>query len=114
MSALSLSAADGEDEVFTAAEVATRWKCSASFVRRLIDNGELPAFRVGGKLLRITARAVREYEACRNTSSKNSAAGTPSASTKGASASAAEALKAATQRERRRSSAESLRTHPGR
>ncbi len=70
---LSASLSEADDEVFTPAEVATRWKCSASFVRRMIDNGELPAFRVGGKLLRVTARAVREYEACRNTSSRSSA-----------------------------------------
>lgn len=48
--------------LFTPAEVAQRWKCSANLVRKMIDNGELPAFRAGGKLLRIRESDLEEYE----------------------------------------------------
>ena len=55
---------------FTPAEVADRWKCSASFVRKLIDNGELSAFRAGGKLLRIRESDLLEYEQRQSTTAK--------------------------------------------
>ncbi|TXN41423.1 helix-turn-helix domain-containing protein [Methylobacterium sp. WL30] len=55
---------------FTPAEVAGRWKCSASFVRRLIDNGELSAFRAGGKLLRVREPDLLAYEQRQSTSAK--------------------------------------------
>ena len=46
----------------TPEDVAERWGCSASHVRRLIANGQLPAFRLGGKLLRIRPQDVEAYE----------------------------------------------------
>lgn len=46
----------------TPAEVAQRWKCSAAHVRKMIDNGELPAFRAGGKLLRVREADLEAYE----------------------------------------------------
>lgn len=47
--------------VYTPAEVADMMKCSASYVRRLIDNGELPAFRDEQKRLRVPAYALEKY-----------------------------------------------------
>ena len=42
--------------------LAERWECSEDTVRALITAGRLPAFRVGGKLLRISAEAVERWE----------------------------------------------------
>jgi excisionase family DNA binding protein len=52
--------------VFTPAMLAERWLCSERHVRNLIADRRLRAFRVGGKLLRIAADAVEEFERCRN------------------------------------------------
>jgi excisionase family DNA binding protein len=49
----------------TPATLAAEWGCSARHIRNLIDNGELRAFRLGRKLLRIPAAAVEEF-LCRN------------------------------------------------
>ncbi len=94
---------------YTPQQVAERWKCSASFVRRLIDNGELSAFRVGGKLLRVTDAALTDYERCQSTSSNVSVEDGPSPSTKEGSASAVVSLEHAMRRERRQSSPGSSR-----
>src|SRR3990167_8766194 len=42
--------------------LAERWACSEKHVRSLVHQGKLSAFRVGGKLIRIPAEAVTEYE----------------------------------------------------
>ena len=47
--------------------LAQLWQCSARHVRNLINNGQLRAFRLGGKLLRIPVEAVREFEQCQAT-----------------------------------------------
>ncbi|AWN38912.1 hypothetical protein DK427_08290 [Methylobacterium radiodurans] len=99
---------------YTPKEVADRWKCSAAHVRKMIDNGELPAFRAGGKLLRVPESALQEYERCQNTSSSVSVEAGPSPSIKEGSASAVASLNAAMRRERQRSSAESSRTRSAR
>src|SRR5687767_4805595 len=39
--------------VYTPAQIAEFAQCSSSYVRKEIGNGNLPAFRLGGKLLRI-------------------------------------------------------------
>ena len=44
--------------------VAERWGCSANHVRNLIKRGELPAFRLGKRLIRIPVAAVEEFEHC--------------------------------------------------
>ncbi|WP_442953538.1 helix-turn-helix domain-containing protein [Paracoccus sp. (in: a-proteobacteria)] len=41
--------------------LADRWDCSAETVRAMIRTGALPAFRVG-RMMRITAKAVEDYE----------------------------------------------------
>lgn len=51
--------------VLTVAMLAERWGTSATFVYDLIRAGRLPAFRLGGKLLRIRPDDVEEFE-CRD------------------------------------------------
>lgn len=43
-------------------QLAERWGCSERHVRNLIAAGQLRHFRLGGRLLRIPASAVEEYE----------------------------------------------------
>jgi excisionase family DNA binding protein len=52
---------------YTPASLAAEWQCSANHIRNLINNGELRAFRLGGKLLRIPADAVEEFLRRRDT-----------------------------------------------
>lgn len=47
---------------YTPETLADRWGCSANHVRNLIRRGTLPAFRLG-RLMRIPAAAVADYEA---------------------------------------------------
>lgn len=47
---------------FTVASLAERWECSTHAVYALIRDKRLPAFRVGGKLLRIRAEDVQTWE----------------------------------------------------
>lgn len=42
--------------------LAERWQCSERHVRNLIAKGDLRAFKLGGKLLRIAYDAIEEYE----------------------------------------------------
>jgi excisionase family DNA binding protein len=60
--------------VYTPATLADRWCCSERHIRNLIAAGELRAFRLGGKLLRIQAEAVEEFIQCQNTASDASTA----------------------------------------
>ena len=46
---------------YTPELLAERWDCSAETVRAMVRSGTLPAFRVG-KMMRITAKAVEDYE----------------------------------------------------
>ncbi len=55
------------------ADLALRWQCSERTVRNLIASGALPAFRLGGKLLRISQSAVERFEQCQNIDSSASA-----------------------------------------
>jgi excisionase family DNA binding protein len=48
--------------VYTARLLAIKWGCSERYIRSLVARGELRAFRLGGKLLRITAEAAKEFE----------------------------------------------------
>ena len=47
---------------YTVAQLAAHWQCRDTFVYDRINGGELPAFRLGGKLLRIRRQAVEDYE----------------------------------------------------
>jgi len=46
-------------------DVAARWECSEATVRRMLRDGRLRGFRVGGKLWRIRPEVVEEFE-CQN------------------------------------------------
>lgn len=61
------------DKPFTVATLADRWQCSADAIYWLIREKRLPAFRLGGKLLRIRAEDVTAWE--------NAGASTPLADT---------------------------------
>lgn len=50
------------DRPFTVATLADRWQCSAAAIYWLIREKRLPAFRLGGKLLRIRAEDVALWE----------------------------------------------------
>lgn len=47
---------------YTVAMLSERWRCSEQFIRDEIKRGNLRAMRFGGKLIRIPADAVDEYE----------------------------------------------------
>lgn len=47
---------------YSIAQLADRWGCSDSIVRKLINKGELQCFRIG-ILIRIPAAEVQRYEA---------------------------------------------------
>ncbi|PWL17438.1 hypothetical protein DKP76_11715 [Falsochrobactrum shanghaiense] len=51
--------------IYTPTTLAKRWDCSERHIRNMIDRGELPAFRLGGKLLRIRGEDVEALE-CQN------------------------------------------------
>ncbi|MFD2235949.1 helix-turn-helix domain-containing protein [Aureimonas populi] len=50
---------------YTPETLAERWGCSARHIRRMCKSGELPSFRLGGRLLRIRADDVDSFE-CQN------------------------------------------------
>ncbi|WP_420029731.1 excisionase family DNA-binding protein [Rhodovulum sulfidophilum] len=47
---------------YTPDMLAERWGCSGETVRAMIRDGRLPAFRVGGRLLRVSAQTVKDFE----------------------------------------------------
>ncbi|QAZ46805.1 hypothetical protein C1M53_31630 [Mesorhizobium sp. Pch-S] len=49
-------------KVYTPAALAERWECSERHVRNMIETGEIQAFRLGEKLLRIRAEVVEAFE----------------------------------------------------
>lgn len=53
---------------YSVPKLADRWKCSKDFVYSLIRNGGLNAFRLGDKLLRVSADEVERYERQNRTS----------------------------------------------
>ena len=64
-------------------QLADRWGCSPSMIRKLISSNRLQPFRIG-ELIRISAAEVERYELCQvqqttdSTPSKSSAEGSPS------------------------------------
>lgn len=58
---------------YSSQELATRWNVSSQHVRDLIRVGAIPHFRVG-RLIRIPARAISEYENACLTIGSNSTA----------------------------------------
>jgi excisionase family DNA binding protein len=49
-------------KAFSVRELAERWGSSERTVRSLIAEGRLPSFRLGVKLIRVSAKAVEEDE----------------------------------------------------
>jgi excisionase family DNA binding protein len=47
---------------FTPKSLAARWSCSGSYIYRLMADGKLKFFRVGGKLKRISYNEVIRWE----------------------------------------------------
>lgn len=67
--------------------LAQHWGCAPDTVYSLIKGGDLQAFRVGGKLLRIRAEEVERYECQRNhTPSNDCEVNSPSSGTRMADA----------------------------
>jgi excisionase family DNA binding protein len=59
-----------QSSIYTPATLAKRWECSERHIRNLISSGELPSFRLGGKLLRIRREDVEIFE-CQNGASQD-------------------------------------------
>lgn len=57
-----ISQAD-DNRPYSVAQLAARWDCSDSMVRKLIAQGRLQTFRIG-VLIRISAAEVERYEKC--------------------------------------------------
>ena len=55
-----------DNTAYRPSDLARRWQCSERTVRNLIATGTLPAFRLGGKLLRVSQAAVERFEQCQN------------------------------------------------
>lgn len=62
------------DRPYTPERLAERWDCSPDLVRKLLAEGALQGFRLGGKLWRITPQAVEAYECQQTTALEDSAA----------------------------------------
>ena len=48
---------------YSIAQLAERWGCSDSMIRKLINQGRLQTFRIGA-LIRVSAAEVERYEKC--------------------------------------------------
>ncbi|MEX2741062.1 helix-turn-helix domain-containing protein [Rhizobium mongolense] len=57
-----MSEKDESPKAFSPRSLADRWHCSERHVRNLINRGDLPYFKLGGKLIRIKWTDVDEYE----------------------------------------------------
>ncbi|WP_363311545.1 excisionase family DNA-binding protein [uncultured Devosia sp.] len=69
-----------DERPYTPETLADRWGCSSQHVRDLVGNGRLKAFRVG-RLIRIPAATVREFECPKCEPSSTGEVGTPSGQT---------------------------------
>lgn len=64
--------------IFDVASLAEHWGCGTDTVYTLIRSGDLQAFKLGGKLIRIRADEVERYECRKNTPSPDTEASSPS------------------------------------
>lgn len=67
--------------VYSVSSLADHWSCGPDTIRSLIKSGDLPAFKLGGKLLRIRADEVERFE-CRSIASNDTVEPSPSSGTK--------------------------------
>lgn len=51
---------------YTVKALAERWGCSDEHIRKMVKSGQLQAFALGGKLIRISAEEVDRWEKGRN------------------------------------------------
>src|SRR3990167_644241 len=58
--------------IYTPKTLSEHWQCDNAVIYRLIAQGRLQAFRLGGKLWRIRGEAVEAYEQCQTTGSAGS------------------------------------------
>ena len=91
---------------FTPATLADRWQCSERHIRNMVDRGELPAFRLAGKLIRIRAEDVEMFE-CQAGGSQSYAENSASHGTREQSA---DVISLGQQTRKRRASAQRLDT----
>lgn len=68
-------------KVYSVATLAEHWGCGTDTVYSLIRGGDLPAFKLGGKLLRIRSDEVERYE-CQTTPCSDIATNSPLSGTK--------------------------------
>jgi excisionase family DNA binding protein len=54
---------EGHPNVYTPDTLAERWRCSGQHVRNMIRRGDLEAWKIQGKLLRISVKTVVALEA---------------------------------------------------
>jgi excisionase family DNA binding protein len=62
--------------------LADYWGCGTDTVYSLIHSGDLQAFRLGGRLLRIRPDEVERFECRKNTASNDTEAFSPSSGTR--------------------------------
>lgn len=61
------------NSVYSVASLAEHWECGTDTIYSMIKSGDLPAFKVGGRLLRIRADEVERFE-CRTATASNDTA----------------------------------------
>jgi len=67
---------DFDEKPFSTATLSERWDCSEQHIRDLVNTGKLAAFRVG-RMMRIQAKVVREFECQTSKPSSTVENGTP-------------------------------------
>jgi excisionase family DNA binding protein len=53
-------------DLYTPATLAKHWHCSERHIRNLMYSGQLPYFRLGGKLMRIRGEDVENFQCRQN------------------------------------------------
>jgi len=56
--------------VYSVSSLAEHWGCGTDTIYSLIKSGDLPAFKLGGRLLRVRGDEVEKFE-CRTTTACN-------------------------------------------
>lgn len=67
--------------VYSVASLAEHWGCGTDTVYSLIKSGDLPAFKLGGRLLRVRGEEVEKFE-CRSTASNDTEKSSPLSGTR--------------------------------
>lgn len=67
--------------VYSVSSLAEHWGCGTDTVYSLIKSGDLPAFKLGGRLLRVRSEEVEKFE-CQNIAYNDTGASSPSSGTR--------------------------------